>query len=889
VRRRSPAASDRQESWSGLCDAVVVDPEREQPPVTVPAQAARERVRALVGPTLGFVLLAVAFWVLRRELRAYHLDDVLEHLRAISRGRLATAGLLTVAGYASLTGYDTLAFRYLGNRLPYRRIALSSFVAYVFSHNAGGLLLGGSAVRYRMLSSWGVKGEDVVRVVAFTAFTLWTGFCLLGGVVYALWPLPLWLPVVGATSSRPLGWLLLAALASYLCVVTLRRRPFHVRGIRIAVPPARITVAQFALSTLDWSLAAAVFYVLLPSAPGLTVPVVLGAFLLSQIAGILSTVPAGLGVFETSIVVLLARVVPADELLASILAYRFVYYLLPLVCGVVLFVGFELRERRAGIAKAGARIQGWIGPLVPRVFAATTFLAGALLLVSGAAPELPERLEWLQRVLPLPLVEISKLLGSVVGVGLLVLANALRERVDAAYLGTLVLLLAGAVASLVKGLAWEQAAVLLAMAIVLLPCHGFFDRRSSLLGRPLSRDWWLAVAVVAAGTLITLELAYRHVEYSNELWWRMGFDAQAPRSLRALLGAGVALAAVGALQLLRPAPPVPSSPSREDLDRAQAITGQSRRTHGYLALLGDKNLLFHEDGRAFLMYAVVGRTWVALGDAIGPEADQEELAWRFVELADRHGARAVFYEVGEDTLPIYLDLGLELRKLGEEGRVPLGSFSLEGGARKGLRQVYHRALRDGLRFEIVPAAGVAPLVGELEAISNAWLATKHTREKRFSVGFFDRDYLLRLPIALVHRDDRIVAFANLWPSDAKYQLSIDLMRHVGDAPGGVMEYLFVELMSWARDQGYQYYSLGLAPLSGLESRRLSPVWDRAGAILFQHGEWLYGFRGLRAFKEKFHPQWAPRYLAAPGGLEMALVLTRIASLISGGVTGVLAK
>jgi phosphatidylglycerol lysyltransferase len=289
------------------------------------------------------------------------------------------------------------------------------------------------------------------------------------------------------------------------------------------------------------------------------------------------------------------------------------------------------------------------------------------------------------------------------------------------------------------------------------------------------------------------------------------------------------------------------------------------------------------------MYGISGRSWVSLGDPVGPPEIRQELAWRFREAADVHRGLTVFYEVGADDLPLYLELGLSLRKLGEEARVAVADFSLAGGARKGLRQSKARAEREGGSFELLAPDAVPALLDEVEAVSRAWLASKNTREKRFSLGFFDRAYLSRLPLAVVRRGGRIVAFANVLAGDAREEFTVDLMRYDDDAPAGVMEYLFTELMLWGRAQGFAWFSLGMAPLSGFEHHRLAPLWNRLGALLYRHGENFYNFRGLRAFKEKFDPVWEPRYLASPGGLALPLVLTQVASLISGGVTGVVAK
>jgi phosphatidylglycerol lysyltransferase len=141
----------------------------------------------------------------------------------------------------------------------------------------------------------------------------------------------------------------------------------------------------------------------------------------------------------------------------------------------------------------------------------------------------------------------------------------------------------------------------------------------------------------------------------------------------------------------------------------------------------------------------------------------------------------------------------------------------------------------------------------------------------------------------VRREGKLLAFANLWLGGGKEELSVDLMRHLPDAPHGVMDYLFLHVMLWGAQQGYQWFNLGMAPLSGLEDRALAPLWNRLGALVFHHGEHFYNFQGLRQYKAKFDPQWEPKYLAFPGGLTLPRILTNIAALISGGLKGVLTK
>lgn len=529
------------------------------------------------------------------------------------------------------------------------------------------------------------------------------------------------------------------------------------------------------------------------------------------------------------------------------------------------------------------------GYLAPNVLAATVFAGGALLLLSGATPGVESRLKWLKDLLPLPVMELSHFLGSLVGVALLILARGLQRRLDAAYHLTVGLLLAGVVLSLLKGLDYEDAVVLSVSLLLLLPARSRFYRKAALTGERFTFGWILAILLVIAASIWLGRFTFKHVEFRSELWWKFAFDAHAPRFLRASVGAIVFAFTFALGSLLKPAPPEPENPSADDLELAKGIIAQCARTTGNLALLGDKTLLFNDEKTAFVMYGRHGRSWVAMGDPVGPEEELGELVWRFRELADRHGGRTAFYEVGAQRLHLYLDAGLTLVKLGEEARVDLKEFTLEGSARKNQRHTVNKIEKDGCSFEVVAPDAVPALLPEIQEVSDAWLAEKNTKEKGFSLGFFTPEYLKLFPCALVRKEGRIVAFANLWTGAEHEELSVDLMRQSAVAPGGVMEFLFVRLMLWGKAQGYSWFNLGMAPLAGLEDRALAPLWNKLGAMIVRHGEHFYNFQGLRQFKDKFDPNWEPKYLAYGGRFRLAPVLVDITALISGGFRGIFVK
>lgn len=848
------------------------------------------KLRALI-PFLGLGLFAVVLVVLTHELRAFRIHDVIGVLRSLPGDRVELAILLVVASYALQTTYDALGVRYARHRLPYRRIALTSFIGSAFSNNIGYSLFSGGSVRYRLYSAWGLSTVEITKVVLFCWLTFWIGFTTLAGAVLVIEPLP----VAGTVhlpfaATRPLGAVLLLLVAGYVAVSAVRKEPLAVRGWSLELPPTRLAIAQVALASLDWVVSGAALYVLLPPVEGLSLARFIAAYAIAQLAGIVSQVPGGLGVFETVLLLLLTPDVSRPVLLGTLVAFRAFYYLLPLLAAAVLLGVHEVVEQREGVRKATRFFGRWAPQLTPNVLAFTTFIGGAVLLVSGSTPELRGRLALVRDVIPLPLVEVSHFLASLTGAALLVLAWGLQRRLDAAWAMTGVLLAAGMAFSLLKGFDYEEATVLGVTLAALIPSRRAFYRRGSLLHEPLGAGWLAAVTLVLVGSVWLGFFSFKHVEYSSELWWRVAFHADAPRFLRATVGV-FSLAVVFAIaRLLRATPSRPPRPLREEWDTVRELVRSSPQTSANLALLGDKAVLLGEEGNAFVMYGVEGRSWIAMGDPVArDERSRAEIAWRFRELVDQHDGWTAFYEVSRAHLHLYLDLGLTLLKLGEEARTPLADFSLEGSSRKWLRYVNRKLEKEGVTFEVVPREEVPTHLPALRAISDAWLAEKSTREKGFSLGFFDERYLQQFPLALARRGDEIVGFANVWLGADKEELSVDLMRHTADAPNGVMDFLFSRLMLWGASEGYRWFNLGMVPLAGLHSRTLAPLWHRVGAMVYRHGEHFYNFQGLRQFKEKFEPTWEPRYLASPGGLVLPRVLTAAAVLISRGMKGVVAR
>lgn len=329
--------------------------------------------------------------------------------------------------------------------------------------------------------------------------------------------------------------------------------------------------------------------------------------------------------------------------------------------------------------------------------------------------------------------------------------------------------------------------------------------------------------------------------------------------------------------------------SDAEIERARPIVESSPFTYANLIYRREMALVFSGAGNAFVMFGQMHRSWVAMGDAVGPADEAEEATRRFHELCRSKRHRPVFFEVRGEQGALYRSLGLVLTKLGEDARVDLAQFDLAASRYAAVRQACARVRRHGCRFEVVAAANVPALVPELLRVSEAWLAAKSTHEKSFSNASFDAEYLAHFPAAVVRDGERVLAFANLWQSGGREELSVDLMRHVPDAPNGTMDFLFSEVMLWGRGLGFRWFDFGVAPLAGLETGQDPALWRRVGTLLYRHGEHFYNFRGLRSYKDKFGPVWTPRYLASPGGAALPIALLDVTALIAGGLRAIVAK
>lgn len=632
------------------------------PPDTEPLAAppARRAVFSLhhLPPLLGLGLLIAAVFVVRREFHSLRLEDILTALDAIPDRALASAFGFTLLAYGVLTFYDRLAIIYAGARVSYWRTAFASFCAYALSHNLGFAAVSGAVVRFRLYAHWGLSPVQIGKVIAFCSLTFGLGGLVLGGAILFIEPgavpllgenLPHYLPAVTGAG-------LWAVVLGYIWIA---RRLGHLRlfGHEIALPDARMAILQVLIAAADVAVTSLILYALLPPAPGLTYLRCLAVYVVATSAGLLASLPAGIGVFDSLVLLGLSPYIDAPRIVGAIIVFRLYYSIIPLFLAGALFAGNEILLRGREILPRGLSAPGWIAGLgswsepdfAVAIATGAVAICGAMLLLLGVVGPIPD-MSWVDPDLAELSTPSGQFIPSLIGAGLLALAFGLSRRVTLAWGAVVVLLLVAAAATFVEGVRWWVPTMLLAATALIAPFRRAFYRHVHLTSDPFDLAASLPLLALVL-CVITLSAFEHHVRgLADQSWWAVVASPQAPNALRLSLALAVGLGILAIWQLLRP--------GRVRLD---AWTGETRQRFqalgGAVPAIAD-GLLWGEAGDAAMPVRRFGHLVVALGDPAGAALDRVSAIWRLRDLATQEGATPAVWRGGAALLAVYADIGL---------------------------------------------------------------------------------------------------------------------------------------------------------------------------------------------------------------------------------------
>ncbi len=646
-----------------------------------------KRLLRHVPALLGVALLIGAIYVVQKEFRSLKVEDIHRSLSSIPIRALVMAAIWTFAAYGILTFYDRLGTIYAGRAVSYGKVAFASFCAYALSHNLGFAAVSGAAVRYRLYAHWGLTPAQIARVIAFCSLTFGLGGLVLGGIILVLEPGSV--PFVGDKVPHwvlyGVAGLMWAVDIVYLTLAQVLGR-FRLFGHDIELPGLRMALLQVLLAAADVAVTAAIFYALLPDVPGLTYWRFVAVYLASYSAGLMATIPGGLGVFDGAMLIGLAPWVEAPVIVSAILVFRLYYYIIPLFLAGGMFTANELmvRGRTLVAARGGAPVPGAVaGASASPARSATRIsepdfavaagtgvvaLCGFLLLSLGVLEQRPD-FSWIDSDFAEVMSQAGQFAPSLIGAALMVLAAALSQRVNLAWSATIALLLLGAAFTVAQSEPIWIPVVLVLAAVLIAPYRTAFYRHARLLAGPLQASTALPLftLVVCVLALATFE---RHVRWlSDNSWWEVILSPEVPNSLRASVAATVLLGLGAMWRLLRPRR-VTWAPwgTDERLRYAQL---------GAIPPVAADGIVWGEAERAGVPFRRMGRTLMALGDPAGADSDRISAIWRLRDLAQQEGREPAVWRAGRSLLKVYAGLGLSALPLDAAGQPVDASEDLE--------------------------------------------------------------------------------------------------------------------------------------------------------------------------------------------------------------------
>jgi phosphatidylglycerol lysyltransferase len=478
---------------------------------------------------INVVLFGIAIVVLRKILTQYPFAEIVKSLHHIRWPFIWASVALTVLGYAALVGYDYVSLRLARHPIALRNMWRASFISQAMQNSAPMAIVAGGGLRYRLFTRLGVTGAETAAVVAGNLMTFVLGLLAVAGISFVIAPVSIptsfHLPV---KSLRTVGVLFLLLVVTAVVMAERRIGTIRIWRWSFDLPTGKTLREQMSVSVADWLLSSTALYVLMLAGGPVPFPRFLSAFLLAQIVTQVVPLPGGIGVFEAAILLLRPHQVHATLATAALLVYRVVYYLIPLFAATAILALEASRKHKQDTTPA-VRVAR---ELTPHVFAVLTFIAGLVLLVFNTLPEQWGGFMWLGHLLRLAVIEGSHFIGSLVGMGLLLLAFGLERRLRSAFHLTVGLLLIGIPAALLRAVDVASAIVLVALLLLLLTARGEFDRTIPLSEEPLHAGWLVAVIVAVAGIgWLGIYVQVSH-QYTSSLWWRFALDQDAPRTLR---------------------------------------------------------------------------------------------------------------------------------------------------------------------------------------------------------------------------------------------------------------------------------------------------------------------------------------------------------------------
>ncbi|MDR1474307.1 MAG: phosphatidylglycerol lysyltransferase domain-containing protein [Endomicrobium sp.] len=828
---------------------------------------------------LGFLIFVGTLILLHNQLKNLSYSDVIDALKAIPAVRIAIALCMAMLYYLVLGGYDIVAFKFIDVKNPIKPkdILFTCFISNVLANNTGYSMLFGGSIRYRLYSLYNVSMIDVTKVLLFSSATIWLGLLSVGGFIFTLAPVSLEGIFNLNFSTRIIGIISLSILILYVLFSTLNSKPRKIFKWTVSFPNIKIVIAQTLLATSDWIIASLTLFVLMPEGY-ISYFVLLKVFLVSQFLVIISQVPGGMGVLETSITILMPNSANNPGIISALLAYRAIFYFFPLLIALTMLGAFEIMVFTKKFNKTAKIFGNTVSSLVVQVIALCSFFAGMIAMFSASTPFNVAKLKYIISMLPPWFADLSHFLLTIVSLGILFISRALQLRVKRAWTISCYLIAFAITLIFIVGEPILVLVCFIALFVVLLFSKKYFYRDISVLKTNLS-SWWLC----AIGGVFSLSvwigffvnrqdiLSWIHLDifFSNLL-----NTSDAARFLRASFGVGAIIFIVIVEQILKNFFSKSVSFTKEDIVQ---IAYSSNYSYAFYSLAPDKEFIINDEKDAFIMYAKSKDSWIVLEDPVGKSFHKNELLWKFKELADDMSAKPAFLGIDGKYAQIYDDVGLDIFDIGQEAKIELNNFDKSNEKFKSFYDLENKLETEGFIYKSLKSDMFSKYKAEFSEINKQWMQNTDYFEMNFIPGKYDESYMQNMDFSIVEKNSKIYAFSIFFKTGNKHEISSEIVRYL-KSEYDLFSYIIFKNIIYAKDDGYRLFDLGFAYFNQSEN---SGELAKYFAKMFMFAEhFKYNIALLRDFKERFYPVWRNKYIAIHPDKYIISFIKNFANLVS---------
>ncbi|ADC87632.1 MULTISPECIES: bifunctional lysylphosphatidylglycerol flippase/synthetase MprF [Staphylococcus] len=816
-------------------------------------QEVKNRILSILKITFATALFCIVVFTLYRELSHIDFKNTVTVFSKINRWMLVGLFACGGASLLLLSMYDVILVKSLKMEMPLFKIIRISYIINAFNAiiGFGGFI--GAGVRAVVYKNYTEDKKKLVHYISIILISMLTGLSLLSILVV--------LHVFNASHMiDKISWvrwiLYVVALFLPIFIVYTIMRPADKKNRFMGVYCTLV-------SSVEWLAAALVLYLsVLIVDIHISFMTLIGVFIIAALSGLVSFIPGGFGAFDLVVLLGLKSLdIPEEQILLALLLYRFAYYFVPVVVALLLstfefgstakryFEGSKYFVPAKDITSFAMSYQKDILAKIPSLSVAILVLITSIMFFINNMTIIYDGLFDENHLVYYIVLSIHTSACLLLLLNVKGIFKQSRRAIIFAMIS--IILIFGAT------IYTYASALLLSWLIVMFAILVAAYRRAKVLKRPFRLHQFVMSFIMSVVVLYVNHFIISQTFYALDVY-QIEMNTSALRYyfwltiLVIILVVGI-IAWLFDYRFNRP---------HQINDYKQCETIIDSYGGNYLSHLlysGDKDVFMHDNEQAFLMYRYKGNALVVLGDPIGDTQSFQTLLESFYQYAERLGYDVIFYQVSDRFMPLYHNFGNQFFKLGEEAIIDLTQFTISGKKRRGFRATLNKLEELEFKFEILEPPFSNNLMSSLKEISDMWLDGR--QEMHFSVGQFTTEYLSKAPIGVIKdKDDKIIAFCSLMPTYYNDAISVDLIRWLPEIELPLMDGLYLHMLLWSKEKGYGAFNMGMATLSNVGQMDFAFVRERIAGRVFEHFNGLYRFQGLRRYKEKYSPNWEPRFL-----------------------------